>query len=108
MLQAVEFIDVIVPRGGKGLVGLVQAEARVPVFAHLEGICHVYADRDADQKAQGEQLRTGLDPELCQRAENESGVKIVYPCVAQFRTVSPLAAFTPRRTTHRPALPTGV
>ena len=48
MLQAVEHIDVIVPRGGKGLVGLVQKEARVPVFAHLEGICHVYADRDAD------------------------------------------------------------
>ncbi|MCB1410271.1 MAG: glutamate-5-semialdehyde dehydrogenase, partial [Rhodobacteraceae bacterium] len=48
MLRAVEHIDVIVPRGGKGLVGLVQAEARVPVFAHLEGICHVYADADAD------------------------------------------------------------
>ena len=48
MLQAVEFIDVIVPRGGKGLVGLVQREARVPVFAHLEGICHIYADGDAD------------------------------------------------------------
>lgn len=48
MLQAVEFIDVIVPRGGKGLVGLVQREARVPVFAHLEGICHVYADGAAD------------------------------------------------------------
>ncbi|MDR7126876.1 glutamate-5-semialdehyde dehydrogenase [Pseudotabrizicola sp. 4114] len=48
MLRAVEHIDVIVPRGGKGLVGLVQREARVPVFSHLEGICHVYADRDAD------------------------------------------------------------
>ncbi|WP_101342000.1 glutamate-5-semialdehyde dehydrogenase [Cereibacter azotoformans] len=48
MLRMVEFIDVIVPRGGKGLVGLVQSEARVPVFAHLEGICHVYADADAD------------------------------------------------------------
>ena len=48
MLQATQWIDVIVPRGGKGLVGLVQREARVPVFAHLEGICHVYADRDAD------------------------------------------------------------
>jgi glutamate-5-semialdehyde dehydrogenase len=48
MLSAVDYIDVIVPRGGKGLVGLVQREARVPVFAHLEGICHVYADRDAD------------------------------------------------------------
>jgi len=48
MLRATAYIDVIVPRGGKGLVGLVQAEARVPVFAHLEGICHIYADRDAD------------------------------------------------------------
>jgi glutamate-5-semialdehyde dehydrogenase len=48
MLRAVKWIDVIVPRGGKGLVGRVQEEARVPVFAHLEGICHVYADRDAD------------------------------------------------------------
>ncbi len=48
MLQAVDFIDVIIPRGGKGLVGLVQSEARVPVFAHLEGICHVYVDGDAD------------------------------------------------------------
>lgn len=48
MLQAVDHIDVIVPRGGKGLVGLVQKEARVPVFAHLEGICHVYVDGAAD------------------------------------------------------------
>ncbi|MFV0490349.1 MAG: glutamate-5-semialdehyde dehydrogenase [Pseudorhodobacter sp.] len=50
MLRAVEYIDVIVPRGGKGLVGLVQREARVPVFSHLEGICHVYADGEADPK----------------------------------------------------------
>lgn len=48
MLGATRHIDVIVPRGGKGLVGLVRAEARVPVFAHLEGICHVYADKAAD------------------------------------------------------------
>ena len=48
MLTMTAYIDVIVPRGGKGLVGLVQREARVPVFAHLEGLCHVYADRDAD------------------------------------------------------------
>lgn len=41
-------IDVIVPRGGKGLVGRVQAEARVPVFAHLEGLCHLYVDGSAD------------------------------------------------------------
>ena len=41
-------VDVIVPRGGKGLVGRVQAEARVPVFAHLEGVVHVYVDKAAD------------------------------------------------------------
>ncbi|MFL6799974.1 MAG: glutamate-5-semialdehyde dehydrogenase [Xanthobacteraceae bacterium] len=41
-------IDVLVPRGGKSLVARVQAEARVPVFAHLEGICHVYVDKAAD------------------------------------------------------------
>ncbi len=40
-------IDVIVPRGGKDLVARVQAEARVPVFAHLEGVCHVYVDGKA-------------------------------------------------------------
>jgi glutamate-5-semialdehyde dehydrogenase len=40
-------IDVIVPRGGKNLVARVQAEARVPVFAHLEGVCHVYVHKDA-------------------------------------------------------------
>jgi len=42
-------LDLIVPRGGKSLVGRVQDEARVPVFAHLEGICHVYVDKAADR-----------------------------------------------------------
>ncbi|MHA6685698.1 glutamate-5-semialdehyde dehydrogenase [Mesorhizobium sp. A556] len=41
-------LDVIIPRGGKSLVARVQNEARVPVFAHLEGICHLYVDRSAD------------------------------------------------------------
>jgi glutamate-5-semialdehyde dehydrogenase len=55
-----------VPRGGKGLVGLVQREARVPVFAHLEGICHIYVDKAADlEKARAVVLnsktrRTGI------------------------------------------------
>jgi glutamate-5-semialdehyde dehydrogenase len=40
-------LDVIVPRGGKSLVARVQNEARVPVFAHLEGLCHIYVDRSA-------------------------------------------------------------
>ncbi|MGI3167650.1 glutamate-5-semialdehyde dehydrogenase [Pseudooceanicola sp. C21-150M6] len=48
MLTMTDHIDVIVPRGGKGLVGLVQREARVPVFAHLEGICHIYVGATAD------------------------------------------------------------
>lgn len=50
MLTMTDTIDVIVPRGGKGLVGLVQREARVPVFAHLEGIVHIYIDKDADEE----------------------------------------------------------
>ena len=48
LLRMTEYVDVIVPRGGKGLVGLVQKEARVPVFAHLEGIVHIYIDAGAD------------------------------------------------------------
>ena len=48
MLTMTNYIDVIIPRGGKGLVDLVQREARVPVFAHLEGIVHIYVDVSAD------------------------------------------------------------
>jgi glutamate-5-semialdehyde dehydrogenase len=47
-------IDLIVPRGGKSLVARVQDEARVPVFAHLEGICHVYIDNDAEPQMANE------------------------------------------------------
>ena len=48
MLQMNDHIDIIVPRGGRSLVERVQNESRVPVFAHLEGICHVYIDGEAD------------------------------------------------------------
>src|SRR5271168_701866 len=48
MLEMVDSIDVIVPRGGKELIARVQKEARVPVIGHLEGVCHVYVDRRAD------------------------------------------------------------
>ncbi len=48
MLTMIDTIDVIVPRGGRSLVERVQQEARVPVFAHLEGICHTYVHADAD------------------------------------------------------------
>lgn len=48
MLRAIGLIDIIVPRGGKSLVARVQEEARVPVLAHLDGICHTYVDGAAD------------------------------------------------------------
>lgn len=48
LLTMTDYIDVVVPRGGKSLVALVQREARVPVFAHLEGIVHIYIDAAAD------------------------------------------------------------
>jgi len=48
MLAANPGIDVIVPRGGRSLVERVQRDSRVPVFAHLEGICHIYVDKAAD------------------------------------------------------------
>jgi glutamate-5-semialdehyde dehydrogenase len=82
-------IDVIVPRGGKSLVERVQQEARVPVFAHLEGICHVYVDKAADlDKARAIVLnaklrRTGI----CGAAEtllvDEAGaVRLLKPLVS--------------------------
>ena len=49
MLQGInKSIDVIVPRGGKNLVAQIEKEAKVPVFAHLEGICHIYVDKDTN------------------------------------------------------------
>ena len=48
LLAMPDLVDVIVPRGGRSLIERVQKEARVPVLAHLEGICHVYVDRAAD------------------------------------------------------------
>ncbi len=48
LAEMAESIDVIVPRGGKSLIERVQREARVPVIGHLEGVCHVYIDKDAD------------------------------------------------------------
>ena len=50
MIAMPEFVDVIIPRGGKGLIERISAEARVPVIKHLDGICHVYIDDQADPK----------------------------------------------------------
>jgi len=71
MLRASAHIDLVIPRGGKGLVGLVQAEARVPVLAHLEGICHIYLDRAADaEKARAVVLNAKTRrPGICGAAE---------------------------------------
>ena len=48
LLRLDEYLDVIIPRGGKGLVQLISEESRVPVIKHLDGICHVYIDKNAD------------------------------------------------------------
>lgn len=48
LLTMTEFVDIIVPRGGKSLIERVQTESRIPVIAHLDGICHVYVDGAAD------------------------------------------------------------
>ena len=48
LLHMDKWIDVIIPRGGKGLVKLISEESRVPVIKHLDGICHVYLDEDSD------------------------------------------------------------
>jgi len=87
MLGAAGLIDIIIPRGGKGLVARVQAEARVPVLAHLDGICHVYIDRDADaDKAEAIALnaklrRTGIcgaaETLLIDEAAEATGARVV-------------------------------
>lgn len=48
LVTAVEYVDIIIPRGGRGLIERISAESRVPVIRHLDGICHVYIDDDAD------------------------------------------------------------
>ena len=54
LLHLDEYLDVIIPRGGKGLVKLITEESRVPVIKHLDGICHVYIDHTADLKKEEE------------------------------------------------------
>jgi glutamate-5-semialdehyde dehydrogenase len=66
MLAAVEWIDIVVPRGGRSLIERVTAESRVPVLKHYEGLCHVYVDKDADKAmaveivANAKMRRTGV------------------------------------------------
>lgn len=71
MLTMTGTIDVIVPRGGRGLVQLVQSEARVPVFAHLDGVCHVYLHAAADPEVAARVLLNAKTrrPGICGAAE---------------------------------------
>lgn len=81
-------VDLVIPRGGKSLVARVQSDARVPVLSHLDGICHVYIDRDADPKkavditVNSKMRRTGV----CGAAEtlliDKACVENVWPAVA--------------------------
>ena len=99
MLKMSNVIDVIIPRGGKSLVEKIQKNARVPVFSHLEGICHIYVDQFAELEKScsvvinGKMRRTGICgatetllvnehiakkflPKICSEL-NEKGCKIV-------------------------------
>ena len=66
MLSAVQWIDIVVPRGGRSLIERVTAESRVPVLKHYDGLCHVYVDKDADKTmaveivANAKMRRTGV------------------------------------------------
>ncbi|MCP1200951.1 glutamate-5-semialdehyde dehydrogenase [Notoacmeibacter sp. MSK16QG-6] len=86
-------IDVIVPRGGKSLVARVEADARVPVFAHLEGLCHIYIDQSAKRDmaveivANAKMRRTGicgaLETLLIDRAAVETHLKPILERLAE-------------------------
>jgi gamma-glutamyl phosphate reductase len=58
LIRMREFVDVIVPRGGKGLISRLLAEARVPMIQHLDGNCHVYVDDAADPRKRCRSSRT--------------------------------------------------
>jgi glutamate-5-semialdehyde dehydrogenase len=89
LLTMTDFIDVIVPRGGKSLVERIQKESRIPTIAHLEGLCHVYLDNDADTEMacnialNAKMRRTGI----CGAAEtllvDRAGANRLLPPVAQ-------------------------
>ena len=87
-------LDVIVPRGGKSLVARVQKEAKIPVFGHLEGICHLYVDKDADVK-KAEKIVVNAKmrrPGICGAAEtlliDEANANTMLPILANALEVS--------------------
>ena len=76
LLGMSEHVDVLVPRGGKNLIERVSAEARMPVIKHLDGICHVYVDNDADiEKAIREEADTVYHPVgTCKMGDDDMSV----------------------------------
>ena len=89
LLQMDEYIDVVVPRGGKGLIARIMEESRIPVVAHLDGVCHVYVDAGADPAmAQSIVLNAKLQrPGVCNAMEtllvHESIAREFLPDAAQ-------------------------
>jgi len=66
-----DYVDVIIPRGGKGLIQKINSLSKIPVIKHLDGICHVYVDRDADLKIAEKVVFNSKmrRPEICGAAE---------------------------------------
>ena len=71
LLSMRDYVDVIIPRGGKGLIEKINSASKIPVIKHLDGICHVYVDRDADLKIAEKVVFNSKmrRPEICGAAE---------------------------------------
>jgi glutamate-5-semialdehyde dehydrogenase len=116
MLTMTEFIDVIVPRGGKSLVERVTAESKVPLFKHLEGICHTYVDAAADPETarkvvlNAKMRRTGIcgatESLLVDRRADRTMVKAILDDLIQagceVRGDADIQALDPRIVTAKP------
>ena len=78
LLSMRDYIDVIIPRGGKGLIEKINSASKIPVIKHLDGICHVYVDRDADLKIAEKVVFNSKmrRPEICGAAETLSLIHI--------------------------------
>ncbi|WP_417316769.1 glutamate-5-semialdehyde dehydrogenase [Emcibacter sp.] len=89
LLGLAGFVDIIVPRGGKSLIERVQNDSKVPVMAHLDGICHVYVDRDADpEKAvsialNAKMRRTGICGAMETLLVDEAAAEKLLPSIAE-------------------------
>ncbi len=89
LIKLEEYIDVLIPRGGKGLIQLIKDRASIPIIKHFEGICHVYLDKDAKEQAAIDVTHNSklLMPEVCNAAEtllvHEQAARRLLPAVAE-------------------------